>query len=81
MRHNMIKKRIDGRGEEVENAADVVKDAVRGDHVVGATVAVDGEETLRVKRRPADEERHHHSDWNTKRKMRLSSNNQRKTPA
>lgn len=58
--HQIVQERIDACGQVVEDAGHV-----RHHHVylqVFVHFAIDGDQTLRVERRPAQEERHHNGN-------------------
>lgn len=60
----MVQERIDARGQVVEHATGVhqiqVHLEVGGLRLLGRVSQVDGEQALRVERRPAHEERRHY---------------------
>lgn len=66
-RHELIKKRIDGRAEVVGDSRHVRKPQVevhqkRSVWVVGVCRHISGEQSLRVERQPASEKRHNDGD-------------------
>lgn len=66
-RHDVVEHRVDGCAQVVGHARDVVQ-YVGGDEqgIARRLLHVGGHQALGVEWRPANHERHHHSNWNDK---------------
>lgn len=67
--HQVVQQWIDARRQVIHHARRVCNDGV--EH--GPIVVIKRDQTLRVKRRPAQDERHHNSDCNERKKFVVSA--------